>query len=652
MKKIILFLFLASALPLMPQTKYFIYFKDKGPNSGSALAKGSAEYAKALNSLSSESIERRKKHLGNENIISEDDLPVNENYISELEKNGIKIEKKLKWFNAVSAYLSDNQVKELNKFPFINKTEKVKTLSGINTPAINDELGKISKTNTIDPVYGAAYDQLVLSDIIEVHKKGIKGNGVRMGFLDSGFDWKTPFSLKNAKVIGEYDFVFNDNVTSDQAQDSRGQHDHGTAVFSTVAANKPGKILGVAYEASYFLAKTEYVPTESKVEEDNFAAGIEWLESRGIDIATTSVGYNTFDNAADSYTYKDMDGQTSICTRAYEKAFSLGVTTFSSAGNEGANSWKYVTVPADGFNVIAVGSIDNWKNLAATSSRGPTYDKRTKPEVTAQGISVYSTAASSTDSYVYMSGTSLAAPIAAGVGTLLLSAYPNLKNTQIREILLLTAENAASPNNNIGWGLVSASRAIAYPNIENIGTNYRINKIIFNKNGIIAGSVKVSVSDDGQTFKAADMTQDGIYFRYNLQPYSSNKKIYFYFDYSDSLGNKIREPEKLYYSFNAGSTSVKYSGGSATAEDFNLYQNYPNPFNGATNIDFIAKTDGQAVLKIYDALGKEIKTVYNRYLPKGYYHFNINLNSIASGVYYYRLELNGQLITKKMILNK
>ena len=54
-----------------------------------------------------------------------------------------------------------------------------------------------------------------------------------------------------------------------------------------------------------------------------------------------------------------------------------------------------------------------------------------------------------------MSGTSLAAPFVCGTASLLLSAYPNLKNYQVRKILLATAENASAPNNDLGWGLVS-----------------------------------------------------------------------------------------------------------------------------------------------------------------------------------------------------
>ena len=94
--------------------------------------------------------------------------------------------------------------------------------------------------------------------------------------------------------------------------------------FSTIAAYKPGEIIGAAYSAEFYLAKTEYVPTETRTEEDNFAAGVEWLESKGVDVMTTSLGYNTFDNTIGSYTYKDMNGQTAVCTKSLRNGIFTG----------------------------------------------------------------------------------------------------------------------------------------------------------------------------------------------------------------------------------------------------------------------------------------------------------------------------------------
>ncbi len=69
----------------------------------------------------------------------------------------------------------------------------------------------------------------------------------------------------------------------------------------------------------------------------------------------------SFDASTYSYTYSDMDGKTTIVTKAVELAFLRGVSTFTSAGNEGTTSWFYITAPADGKNIIAVGAVNSDK---------------------------------------------------------------------------------------------------------------------------------------------------------------------------------------------------------------------------------------------------------------------------------------------------
>ncbi len=103
------------------QTKYFIYFTDKGITANERLEKGSNLYQSALSELTERSIIRRIKNLGEENIISFEDIPIKPDYISSLESRGIKIENNLKWFNAVSAYLTDPQFEEIYQLSFIEK---------------------------------------------------------------------------------------------------------------------------------------------------------------------------------------------------------------------------------------------------------------------------------------------------------------------------------------------------------------------------------------------------------------------------------------------------------------------------------------------------------------------------------------------------
>jgi hypothetical protein len=85
---------------------------------------------------------------------------------------------------------------------------------------------------------------------------------------------------------------------------------------------------------------------------------------------------------------------------------------------------------------------------------------------------------------------------------------------------------------------------------------------------------------------------------------------------------------------------------------YSLAQNYPNPFNPSTTIKYSLPSDGKVVLKVFDASGREVKELVNGYKPAGKYDINFNASSLASGVYYYRIESNNFTQTKKMLLIK
>ena len=110
-------------------------------------------------------------------------------------------------------------------------------------------------------------------------------------------------------------------------------------VFSIVGGFKDSVLIGSAFGSDFILAKTEDITSEKHIEEDNYAAALEWMENYGVDITSSSLGYSTFDPPEFSYTYSDMDGQTTIVTRAAELAFRRGVLTMTSAGNEGGALW-------------------------------------------------------------------------------------------------------------------------------------------------------------------------------------------------------------------------------------------------------------------------------------------------------------------------
>ena len=636
------------------QQKYMVYFKDKGMANQTSLQKTSQAYTETVQSLSKRSIQRRIKHRGVENFITFEDVPIHQPYISELENSGARIWNKLKWFNAVSLYADKDQIAKISSLPFVEKVEAVQTLS-YKKDKIEEQSPRSFEKTSINNTglaydYGSSLGQYALSDIPQVHAKGITGDSVVIGILDSGFRWKLIESLVSRKVIAEYDFVFHDNNTANEAGDVGSQDSHGTSIFSLIGGYKEGKIVAPAFNASFILAKTEDIGSETHVEEDNYAAALQWMDSIGVDITTSSLGYNEFDPSTFSYAYSDMNGKTTVVTKAVELAFTqFGISTFTSAGNDGNSPWHYIGAPADGFNVIAVGSVSNSNIKAGSSSFGPSYDGRIKPEIVTQGVLDYvaSVSGTSTSAYGTASGTSAAAPIAAGIAAQLLSLYPHLTNVQIRQILLATAGNAASPNNEIGYGLLSSLKAISYPNLKKVDQSYSINKCFVGEN-ILSQSVVLHLVQGVQTVDLPmSIGQKGVYST-NLPSYNEGDALEFYFTYSDSNLTSVREPAVGKFSL----TSIKYE----TPKAYGLEQNYPNPFNPNTTIWYSIQNSRFVSLKVYDLLGNAVTTLVNEEKTPGSYHveFQAKLGNrqLASGVYFYVLKVGEKIEAKKMMLLK
>ena len=89
-----------------------------------------------------------------------------------------------------------------------------------------------------------------------------------------------------------------------------------------------------------------------------------------------------------------------------------------------------------------------------------------------------------------------------------------------------------------------------------------------------------------------------------------------------------------------------------TPSAFSLSQNYPNPFNPSTKISFALPKAGDVKLVVFDLLGREVATVVNEFKTAGNHTVDFNAASLASGVYFYRIEAGDFTATKKMLLLK
>jgi hypothetical protein len=472
--------------------------------------------------------------------------------------------------------------------------------------------------------------------------------------------------MQKMKVIAEYDFIQKDTVTANQEGDSPSQDSHGTSTMSLVGGYKEGQLVSPAFNANFMLAKTEYVPTETNVEEDNWVAAIEWMEMNGVDVVSSSLGYSEFDAGQKSYTYAEMNGQTATTSKAAAIAARNGVVVVNSMGNEAGTAWKFLTSPADADSIISVGAVNSLGNYAAFSSIGPTGDGRTKPDVVAHGVGTYcAIPPGKVTPYTNTSqGTSLSAPLVAGVAAMLLSARPELTPVQVRDALRNTASNASSPNNTIGWGVVNAYSALLYhgmvtgtdPDITlTVDSNYSIGLYVVSPNQVQKDSVRLFYSaNGGASFAPVPMvltdtvnaaTLSGRYTAV-IPGVHASTEVTFYISAKDQTTSRT----SAVFSTTNSMTGVKPVLPPPTT--YVLRQNFPNPFNPSTTISYDLPANDFVTLKVYDILGKEAATLVNGFQTRKRHEVIFNGAGLASGIYFYRLQTPTFSEVKKMMLLK
>jgi subtilisin family serine protease len=673
------FLFTATIISYSPRTfaqnaatsgspKVWIFFRDKGPQGS---AKNSAAFHKAAAALSPRALQRRAKVLPQNALIEITDLEICPAYLDELARMGLRPIVRSRWLNAVSVEASREQVQALQKLPFVTGVQAVARLRvppPVPTAVPNSQLSKANAVHRF--AYGASLAQMEQIGAANLHDAGITGRGVLVGMMDSGFRWQDHEAFDRLAVVSEFDFVKNDGVTRNEPGDPAGQDSHGTGTLSTIAGFQPGELIGPAFESQFLLAKTENIASETHAEEDFWAAAIEWMETQGVDLTSTSLGYNTFDTGQSSYTQAQMDGNTAIITKAAEIAASKGVIVVNSAGNEGDGSWRIITAPADGPNVIAVGAVASNGGLVGFSSRGPTADGRFKPDVMAMGLGVRTVVSSSQSDYTFSAGTSFSCPLVAGVVAQILSAHPELTPQQVLNTLRGTASRALSPDNDFGYGIVNARAAVtafgpAFSNAPEVDASQSgvlgITVRILSRAGIDPASVRVHYAErNSNSFSTAALVQaDSIsYFGQIPKPATDSSYVKIYFTATDNSFGNVTYPKNAPQDFLLIRTDISTGPPDSRPTTFELQQNLPNPFRlsqvPATNITFALAAPAQVRLRVYNLLGQQVRELLNATRPVGRYAVTWDGRDdrgglVSSGVYFYMLESPQETKMKKLL---
>jgi subtilisin-like proprotein convertase family protein len=511
----------------------------------------------ARGQLSERVLNRRAKssHSGS-NLAKVGDLPVAREYRTAVAATGADFRRESRWLNAASFNATAAQIGAIAELPFVAGIDLVARYNKKYTNLTADELAYLKKARSDAAAekndkwsldYGGSLGQAEILNVPPVHEMGLSGAGVIIGVIDTGFEF-THESMQSVNVLAAYDFVNNDTDVSDGISDPPNQSKHGTEVLSLLAAYREGAMIGTAYGASFILAKTEEIDQESHVEEDNFIAALEWMETLGVDVVSSQVGY------VDWYEYADLDGLTAPITIACDMAAVLGVCVVTAVGDlNGEIGLPPIMAPADGRHVITVGSVDWAGQVADLSSRGPTYDGRIKPDLMAMGNGALVGSWDFDWIYPFVGGTSYATAQIAGVAALMLEQNPHLNPWQIREALRTTGDRANQPDNDYGWGIADAQAAVNYwgPVIEHEPLRYTdqtsaartVLAQVSSRQGLISDAVVLSSRTNQGTWRRSIMTSSGGgVFSGEIPPAASGSTVEYYLEATESGGITLSCP--------------------------------------------------------------------------------------------------------------
>lgn len=441
MKKIVVLFFgLTVSLTVLGQApdKFWILLKDKPVGVSPALS------PKTLAARNQQGLR-----------IDETDLPVKTDYLKALAEQGIRIQHRSRWLNAVSATLTPEQQKSVRRLPFVEGLQSI------------DPNLVITSTAPVSRVQMAPVMSQIQADVFA--DAGLTAKNVTIGVIDAGyFGADSASALKHIfqrdGIRSVRDYVNRRRPREAFFRSLETMSDfHGTEVMAAIAGHDPSENLqfGLATDASFHLARTDHGGREFRGEEDNWIAAMEWMDSLGVRLINTSLGYaRGFTDPKENYQPSQMNGQTSLISKAAQIAADRkGILVIVSAGNEGDDrAWRIISTPADAQGVLAVGATNNkvW-NRIGYSSIGPEFLPYLKPNVSC--FSLY--------------GTSLSAPVITGFAACLMQANPKLTNKELISIIEKSSHLYPYGNNFVGYGVPQASRALAMARGQEISSNTR-----------------------------------------------------------------------------------------------------------------------------------------------------------------------------------
>lgn len=492
MKKIIQLYFLLFFSFVFSQTELvFVYFKDK-PNASSFLAN-------PLSELTQKALDRRT-NLGI--TITSQDAPIESSYIQNIQNLGFTVNDQSKWLNGVAVNATAAQITQLQAESYVLKVESFVKNNPSGKTAKKEKFPK-NLSSKISFNYGNSLAQIDQVNLRTLHVQGFTGSGISIAVIDTGFPTVNTGSAfarmrNNGQIKDVYNFISKNTDVYNTSLNN-----HGTNCLGIIGGYLDGTFVGAAPDANFYLYATEVGEEEIPEEELYWIQAAEEADRKGVDIISTSLGYGDFfDDDRYNYSYAQMNGSTSFIARAAQIASEKGIIVVVAAGNEGNQTWKYISTPADNENVFTIGAVDYLGNPSVFTSYGPNSVGKVKPDASARGTSTYYTYNNASYSG---NGTSYATPLSAGGIACLLQAIPNSINRDlVKNSLRSTASLSPGYSDQLGYGILNFGQAyssflktndynlknkfIVYPNPAkqeiNISSTQKIEKIsVYNSLG-------------------------------------------------------------------------------------------------------------------------------------------------------------------------
>jgi len=576
-----------------------------------------------------------------------DEVPVYAAYVAAIARVA-QVRQTSRWFNAVSVDATPAELDSLRALPFVSDSQPVAFFAREPEPtaASAPRPARAARTATrLD--YGYSLSQNTLVGAVPLHELGFDGGGITIAVLDAGFDDLPHPAFASVRIARRYDFVDNDTTVDGDT--------HGSEVLSVLAGDASGDLIGPAYAATFLLARTEISDYESPVEEDKWVAGIEWAASLGARIVSSSIGYNTFDDPRLNHTLSQLDGKTTVITRAAQKAAGKGIVVITAAGNErgyygGVVVWHgKLLFPADGDSVIAVGAAYSDGSPTGFTSFGPTADGRIKPDVSAVGYGVVvAMMYGPSPDYGPKFGTSYATPLISGVAAMLLQAHPGWDPIAVRTALRMSGARALAPDTTVGWGMISGLRALG------ADSAFYGQLVDSTTKAPVSGSY-VTVTDASDSVVARTSVSDAGWFRFEHLPPGTYRVRGYWVERVRGVDTTIslpHLPRELHLKL--GPPTAIAEGPLPTA--FWVGMPFPNPANPTTAIRYRlpAVRPGDIVrLRIVSAAGQTVRELREHAALAGTFIWDgrdATGRRAASGVYLAELSAGQNAAARRVVL--